>query len=869
MWRAIEEVKDQLIWFGKSTHHYTFAEKMFNTINQLSSSLIDFDNLESKAKTEITKKKMHDISIINKKYRKLTAEYTDSSGMLSYLIENIKLSQSIKQSSIFVCGFEHLSIQRIAVLNELLKHASKITIGIKEGSEFEGQIAQILFDVANVGVIVSTGKSLVTSAEILLNIYNNKQSSVKLKNVTCSQNKTPQSEATNIANQVRGLLNDGINPSDIKVLLCDYENTYQMFEHIFNQNNIDVNLDVGIPLTKTSLAIFVTDILSLANHDNAENFIPILKSKFLNLDTTDVFVMENICLKRNFGLSNFIKHHDKEINDKTLSTLNQFSGYYCNLIKSKTVHEICQSLLNIIVAIGESKLDPIEQISSTKIEGLLKILAEHVGDRKMTFFEFVNIFSIIANSIKVSTIPTFANRVMLINMAEYQSSQTPYIFVTNIHDGVFPISRPDTDILTELDIKSMTVTIEPTATIQNARNRNHCLEILSSYTRALHLSSIVTNSSNEEVGTSEIIERIKTIDPTIEQSNQNINSRYYAMGEVLTAIGNETAFADMEYWNSILASLELENFEIPKFEHDEKNIKCGEKLFLNKGSLSVTTLESFFSCPYYNFLTRGIRLNKRQLYNVGSDVLGNLIHKIVEEYTKLIIKNPKTKIPEKEVTKIINDTFKSQHFAYFTAREENRPLVESLKKELRVIIEQINSHLETTEFKPKYVEKSLSHKVNDVKIIGKADRIDTKDKDVFIIDYKTGSNVEFRLRGLYQGIKLQLPLYLMMLKNDGYNPSGAAYFHLKSGLSKEAKLKGMLDYSEDEIKNVLDYANHMATQGINYMQNGVIKKSASSDKICKYCPANALCFAKENPRVNDITQMKPKDFGVFGGGATW
>jgi len=142
MWNAINDVAGELQWF-RDTPHYSFAEKMFNTVNQLQSSMVDFDRLEKNAKADITRKKMHDISVIYKRYRGLTAAYTDTGGVLNYLIQHIKSSKQVREVAIFMCGFEHLSIQRLAVVEELLRFAKEFVIGVRENSELEAQLAEV------------------------------------------------------------------------------------------------------------------------------------------------------------------------------------------------------------------------------------------------------------------------------------------------------------------------------------------------------------------------------------------------------------------------------------------------------------------------------------------------------------------------------------------------------------------------------------------------------------------------------------------------------------------------------------------------------------------------------------------------------
>lgn len=135
MWRAIRAVREELTYFANSVDMYAFGEKMFNTVNQLQSSMADMDKLEKNARTDVTKRKMHDISIIYKKYKELTAEYIDGSGVLGWLIDNVGKSDLIKQSYIYVTGFEHLSIQREKVLELLERNAKSFIMGVKRGSE--------------------------------------------------------------------------------------------------------------------------------------------------------------------------------------------------------------------------------------------------------------------------------------------------------------------------------------------------------------------------------------------------------------------------------------------------------------------------------------------------------------------------------------------------------------------------------------------------------------------------------------------------------------------------------------------------------------------------------------------------------------
>jgi len=145
MWRAIQMVRRELRFFSRSVDQYAFAEKMFNTINQLTSCMADFKNLEKNAAGDVTGAKMHDIQIIYAKYKELTKEYTDSAGMLGWLIDNVGSSRIVKDTNVFITGFEHLSVQRAEVVRGLVRHAGSFTAGVRTGSEFEGWLCEVRF----------------------------------------------------------------------------------------------------------------------------------------------------------------------------------------------------------------------------------------------------------------------------------------------------------------------------------------------------------------------------------------------------------------------------------------------------------------------------------------------------------------------------------------------------------------------------------------------------------------------------------------------------------------------------------------------------------------------------------------------------
>jgi ATP-dependent helicase/DNAse subunit B len=97
-----------------------------------------------------------------------------------------------------------------------------------------------------------------------------------------------------------------------------------------------------------------------------------------------------------------------------------------------------------------------------------------------------------------------------------------------------------------------------------------------------------------------------------------------------------------------------------------------------------------------------------------------------------------------------------------------------------------------------------------VPIKGKIDRVDIWRDFARVADYKTGSlyGARFDMTDFYYGKKIQLPLYLNILIENGYRPAGAFYFPLSYGWKKgnePRRFSGIFNES-DEILEAFDPA---------------------------------------------------------------
>jgi ATP-dependent helicase/DNAse subunit B len=470
----------------------------------------------------------------------------------------------------------------------------------------------------------------------------------------------------------------------------------------------------------------------------------------------------------------------------------------CVKIDGGTVKDICRRLLEIT---GDCVGDPVKE----KIAEILETCAKILGGQYMTLSEFNNMFCALSNAAKISSVPTYLDRVLLVSAKEYEPTFVKHLFIAGANDGAFPVSMPDTDIITEQDIKNMSIRIEPSASLQNRRAFVHAWNILKSAVKDLCVSYSATTVNGERVNLSGMIERLKLPYDRAE----NFSSEIYARRRVLTAIGSGNAFEEQnaEYWASVQKAVGLGGMRIPDLDANPKNLNCGEKFFLHGNKISVTQLENFAKCPYYHFMVNGLGVKKREPQGITASMVGTILHKFAEVYVK-----DGTHRDIGEITRDILGQYNLPRFADV-----------ALSKQFKLTAKFLTEDIEKSRYKPNLFEYELEKEISGVTVRGVADRIDLADiggvSHAVVVDYKSGA---------VTGPKLQLPLYMDFLK-DKYIPDGSYYLSLKTF----AKTK----ISPGESAPVLERVHLI----INEIKNGTVIQKAFHKSVCEYCPAGAMC----------------------------
>lgn len=294
----------------------------------------------------------------------------------------------------------------------------------------------------------------------------------------------------------------------------------------------------------------------------------------------------------------------------------------------------------------------------------------------------------------------------------------------------------------------------------------------------------------------------------------------------------------------ILEVLSVEEFQIleGKKEIPFFNIKKTEISFKNWATkekpLSITKLVKYLKCPFQFYLEEviGLSLEEERTVAIEKWEWGRFVHSVMQK-----LYEDKKKIPEiNELPEIIMkkvDEMLREEVSFEILPIWRDFIVRLFEKIIPQILE-VEENLRKKGFLPwpEKMEYSIEGEIIDgIYLKGRIDRIDKRDKGVFILDYKTGSKKSFSLRQMEQEKDLiQIVAYaylwdrLFDLKCEDF---GIYYL-------PEAEIKSP---KEKELEEMKEYLLITVKEGVERLRKGDFSVEQVDKSRCYICNYQFLC----------------------------
>lgn len=844
----IEDNKDKLKLFGKFSAAAS-AGAVYDTLALLYSSKISAEDTARAAATGLLESKLHDIALIYSAYEKYLQESgkLDRNAYLGELPAVIEKSEEIARSKVIFLGFQSFTRSSLDCVRAAFRAANSVTglfiggsedIYVNEGAaSFEGAAEEFG------GAVTERVKStLIPQAETLRrNLFSPESfySAVPeaCGNVRILEAPDEDAELEFIAATIKKHVIEGKERyAKISVMLPDVAAAERGIARVFSQYRIPYYADRRRKLSEHPVCAFITGYLTCVVTGCAfKDSDGVVASPFFPASRADKDIYRNYSLRLALFRGGIRREPKKEILDsmnfdyEAVQRVREiFLKGFSMLPARGTAGDYCAGVKKVLEAFKvKEKLEELAekfkdsyptaaQFSGRVYEAVLSVLAEAediAGSGKLPIKEFINILKSGFGALEISLIPPKADAVFVGDLATTANTGSNVIFAARL-TGDVPSSGADTALLSDREITALEnarLDISPKIMQVNMRRREQSALNICAFKKQLYLSYPV-RMGGEESGVSEIISYAQAVFATPEKGRlkpvntallENEMCAYYCSERLpaLKRLTSRTAAASAAY--SVLKDRGYKKQADAVISPPaEQGITDGRKLFVTYDSISPTTLETYFNCPYRNFMQQGLKLQEREEGVMRPLDTGNFIHTVLQKLAPELNLITDENLVKGRARQIAEELLNTPAYGALTDSKSGEYTAEELIKEACAVSAGMYEQLHNSCFDIEQTEIRCEIKLdNSVKVTGRIDRIDGCGDMVRIIDYKTGT-VDCSATKYYMGLKLQLPLYLSAA-SEGRRAVGAYYFPASVDYKSKAdgvfRLQGFMDGSDDVV----------------------------------------------------------------------
>lgn len=936
-----------------------------DTISQI------IDNVESKNNSTIMQNKLQDIKLIYKEFvDRINKQYILKDEMLDILYSQIKKSEYLKKVDLYIDGFLNLTPQEYRVVYELCEVCKSVTFSVTmdnkytveqlismhlDEMDFYYEPKKYMYNVTN--KLQSQGASFSDVHYISTSDYvkdyaddikfirynyksNNKKYKGKSENVKIYKVDNKYDELNVVASSIyENVMNNNIRYKDIVIACADLPNYEYVIKGVFEQYGIPFFVDTkksimqhkAVELLRATIDVYVKNW-------SYESVFRLLKTNMYGISDEEIYNIENYVIaydikgyKWKYGVWQYGSNagfNVDEINMTKNTFIDKIQAFGMDINNNKnqtfTVRQLCEKLYNYMEYVGLPNIinDMIDKASDNSIDksehsqiwqkiiGLLDNMVDTMGEVKVTLLEFSNIFDAGVSSIEMGFIPSYHDRIMIVDFVRSKFDICKHVYIIGANDGNIPKVFDNVGLFTDIErdnIENQGVQLA-NSTIANAYTQN--LSIYSLLTKSrekIYITYSASTLQNKQLYPSKIIDKlcamlsIKVEKGVITYAPRKIGT--VTVGQTLRNINTASLYDTTVLQWYIDNSQKNEIFKLKKIINNEftktyLNKSIVEDLYNNELVTGISRLEKYVQCPYSFYLEQILKIRERKEYKVTQIEFGNLFHDLLELYIKDVIDN---KVDMGNITDADISVFIQDNIDKCLHKLQNDVLTSSSRYEFyldRIIqittvsIKALIYHINNGNFAPKGAEiefkkgdviNSIVINIDDKRRIilnGKIDRIDILDDNgnayVKIIDYKSG-NKQFELLDVYYGLQLQLMAYMdTIIKNkdkvfmnefDAVVEGGVFYFNIKNPIVKsneilnseeiyqlildEFKMSGFVNSDETVVYNMDKNIKPMAGSRIIPVS---LKKDGTTDKHSKVLNKEQFELVRNytTKKINDI-----------------
>ncbi len=344
--------------------------------------------------------------------------------------------------------------------------------------------------------------------------------------------------------------------------------------------------------------------------------------------------------------------------------------------KGATVRECTTALYQFIVSLQieqqlkyrENQYKEAKDLAKAKeyaqiyriVMDILDKMATLLGDEVMDISEYAKVLEAGFEAAKVGVIPGGYDCVMIGDIERTRLDDIKVLFIVGVNDGIVPKSDNRGGIISQLEREELAknhMELAPTARERVFIQRFYLYLAVTKPSKKLYLTYARVGSDGSAKRPSYFIHMIEGLFPglkaeliTGEQVDETLVTPESSMAFLLEGLYQEDAGWNDEkevLWQALLHWYEEE----PTYQEQVKAIldaaelkyhaepisrAVAKALYGNELKNSVTRLEQYAACACAHFLTYGLRLQERELFEFRMTDMGNIYHQALENYSRYL-----------------------------------------------------------------------------------------------------------------------------------------------------------------------------------------------------------------------------------------
>ena len=707
--QIFEENSKNLKLFKNASNHEGFLKEFNLLVQELKQNLISPASL-AEASNDIDdyflKSKLQDIQLIYSKYNELTLDkYFDEEDKYALVISMIKHSNYIKQSKIWIDGFESLNNQRIMLIKSLVDNSKAVTLSLNIDSSYLKQL-EVFDDWEAFKAIYDTFESLkkvvgddieiislsenrnpsqeISTIEKNLFSINTDEFSEDTDKIIIYSSMNPYTETEKTAQKIISLVRDHkYRWKDIKIAVGNLDNYRINIKKIFDRYDIPYFLDVKRDVMNAPLIKYILSLLDIFiwnfRYDNVFEF---LKTGLSPLDDCDIESLENYALQ--YGIegskyfeksiygkdslsiekirNSFISDFETEVKEfKNLTTISEITNFIFKYLKKHNIREKMQMTIDKFKKTKNyESSSEYSQIWNYVMEVFEQILL--VGeDSNITPIEYRRILEAGFKEIQINVIPPTLDTVEIGDISRIAVNSSKALFIIGANEGNFDTDREngllleeERETLIDRNIKLISGSYE------FFKDKHMLYKAFSSPTERLYISYALGLTDGKSLQPSLYIDTLKRIFLGIKEEtditgNDEIEFISNYKGTYDIFIENIRKYIDGsdidDIWKAVYncyKNNDPDRFNLINQGFAIKNSipkidsEIMDNVYDNEVNITVSKLETYAECHFKYFMENVLRPKPRLTQKIEYYDLGNINHEVLEDFTNKLINSPDT-----------------------------------------------------------------------------------------------------------------------------------------------------------------------------------------------------------------------------------